>query len=324
MSKNISDITEIGLATELEDIFDNINTSTTRHTKIHYFDPNIKRTKLVLSGGGIKMIALIGAVAALNDLGLLHHINTFAGTSSGAILCFLLSIGYTSDELFEIIKLFDFNKLKNIEFYKFLTHYGLDDGIRLELFAKSLLNGKKIDENINFKKLYKMTGKTLIITATCINNKKIYYFSHKTAPNMKVITALRMSISIPIFYTPVFYKGKYYVDGGCIDNFPIHLFENNLDDVIGIYLNNIKDNVSSITNVEEYLFHTMQCLLEGHRAGSIKGFEKYCIQINLRNISAVDFHIDATTKKLLFDRGYDSVLSAFKSNQSINQSMNES
>ena len=316
MLKNSDIISENSLANELENIFDNIYNINTKPTQsnpsdINYFNKNIKRTTLVLSGGGIKMIALIGAIAALEELNLLQYISTFAGTSSGAIMCFLLSIGYTSNELFEIIKLFDFNRLKNVEFFKLLSQFGLDDGSRLELFLKSLIIGKKINKNISFKKLYEITGKTLIITATCINNKKIYYFSHKTAPNMKVLTALRMSISIPIFYIPVLYKGKHYVDGGCIDNFPIHLFENNLDDVIGIYLNNIRDHITSITNIEEYLFHTLQCLLEGHKAGSIKGFEKYCIQINLKNIGAVDFHIDDTTKKLLYDRGYDSVLAKY-------------
>lgn len=305
-------ISEDSLEKELDDIFDSINDIKHYDKRICYLDKNVKRTKLVLSGGGVKLMAFIGALTALNDMGILEHITTIAATSAGAIIAFLLSIGYTIDELFDVITLLDFKKLKLLEFHRLLTEFGLDDGKRMEFLVHSLMAAKNIDINISFRKLYEMTGKTLIMTATCVNDKKIHYFSHKTAPDMSILTALRMTISVPIFFTPVLYKGKYYIDGGCIDNFPIHLFDDNLDDVIGIYLDTDRNDATNITNIEEYLCHTIFSFLEGHKIGSLLGVEKYIIQISFKNIGFIDFNIDKTTKQLIYDKSYDTVMSRFK------------
>ena len=80
--------------------------------------------------------------------------------------------------------------------------------------------------------IYNKTQKTLIVTAVCINEKQVYYISHENFPNMSVKLALRMSSCIPILFSPVLYNGKYFIDGGCMDNFPIHLFKKRINDVI--------------------------------------------------------------------------------------------
>jgi NTE family protein len=40
---------------------------------------------------------------------------------------------------------------------------------------------------------------------------------------MSVRLAIRISISVPIVFTPVLYNNNYYVDGGVINNFPMNL-----------------------------------------------------------------------------------------------------
>jgi len=51
--------------------------------------------------------------------------------------------------------------------------------------------------------------------------KGVRYFDYTNQPNLSVVTAIRMSISYPGYFTAVRYQGDYYVDGGMLDNVPI-------------------------------------------------------------------------------------------------------
>src|SRR3990170_8230654 len=61
-------------------------------------DP-IHYNTLVLSGGSIKGCCLLGALQYFYDKGQLSNITKYVGTSIGAIICYLLAIGYTPLEL---------------------------------------------------------------------------------------------------------------------------------------------------------------------------------------------------------------------------------
>ena len=70
-----------------------------------------KRVDLVFEGGGVKGIALIGALAVLEERG--YEPQGVAGTSAGALLAALLAAGYTATELREIFLDFDFSSLQD-------------------------------------------------------------------------------------------------------------------------------------------------------------------------------------------------------------------
>jgi NTE family protein len=268
-----------------------------------------KKTILVLSGGGIKGISQLGALSVLHENNMLSDITTYVGTSVGSMIVFFLYIGYSVPELYSVIERIDFSKMKCVSFSNLLMQYGLDDGKKIELVLCKLCAAKNVDTNITFKEMFDITNKKLIITASCINDKKTHYFSYTDTPDVSILSAIRMSMSIPIYFTPVSYNNKMFIDGGCIDNYPINLFKDNLDNVIGIYIENIRENISDISNIEDYLYHMMQCLVEGHSVNCIKGYEHATIKISLKNISAIDFNIDNATKKKLFDIGYNAALS---------------
>ena len=54
-------------------------------------------------------MAYCGSVKRIEELGILHKIKRFAGSSAGAIVAAVLAIGYTADELTEIMYI-DFDK----------------------------------------------------------------------------------------------------------------------------------------------------------------------------------------------------------------------
>ena len=272
--------------------------------------PSIKYNTLVLSGGGIKGIAHLGALQALDDLHLLEHINTFSGTSVGSLIIVLLVIGYTPRELYTFMTLLDVNKMKELNFGNLLSNYGLDDGGRFDLVLKKFFHNKSLNPDITFAQLYELTNKTIYISAVCLNEKKTYYFTHTTHPNLSILLAIRMSVSIPIFFIPVKYDNKLFVDGACIDNYPIHLFTN-LEQIIGIYLKDHTSICSDINNIETMLLNTIQCLLEGVAHNSIRSYGQYTNIITIDNVSSIDFNLDLASKSRLFDLGYTAIFSKY-------------
>ncbi len=270
------------------------------------------KTILVLSGGGIKGISHIGALKALEEQDLLKNIKTIAGASVGGIVGGLLLAGYTPDELYKFIELFDTKNIRSINAPNFFTKFGLDDGARFMLVLEKMFEAKNIPIDISFSKFYEMTQVKLILTAVCMNDKQVYYLSHLTFPDMPVLVGIRITSSVPFWFVPVEYKGKLYIDGGCIDNYPIQLFSNELDNVIGIYLAENKEFVRTIANTEDFLFNLLDCFFEGIVCNSIKGFEKYTTKIELSKISIAHLDITSKIKKDLFYCGYTAIKNRYK------------
>jgi predicted patatin/cPLA2 family phospholipase len=263
------------------------------------------KTILVLSGGGIKGIAHVGALSVLYDNNILNNIETIAGTSVGGVIGFLINIGYKPEELREFIIAFDFGKLTKIKFdpLTFFNTFGMTDGNKFILVLINMMEAKQITEKTTFIELFNRTNKTLIISAACINDKQIHYFSHKTAPNMPIVTAIQMTIAIPIYFYPVKYENKLYVDGGCIDNYPIHIFENSSENVIGIYLIEHKDYVENISNIEDYFINLSRCLFEGLLYNSLKGYEKHTIKIMIPSLNTFNYNLTDIQKMEIYNRG---------------------
>jgi predicted patatin/cPLA2 family phospholipase len=264
---------------------------------------------LVLSGGGIKGIAHVGVLAAFEELGMLDKFETFAGASVGSIMIALIAVGYTPKEIYEFIIKFDLGKLRCMNVLGFLNSFGLDSGVRLEYIIKRLISSKGFDPEVTLGDLYDKTKKKIIFTTVCLNTKEVCYLSHETFPNIQLYKAVRMSISIPWFYTPVLYEDRLYIDGGCVDNYPIQLFADQISNVVGIYLVEHKDEIKEINDIETYTLRVLQCFMESITFNSKKGFEKYTIDVHMDAINIVDYGLNKTKKEELYKKGYDEVKS---------------
>jgi len=271
---------------------------------------NKRKTILVLSGGSTKGVAQIGALQCLKKHNMLNDIKTIAATSAGSMVGLLYCAGYNPLELYRFIKLIDLGMVKKLDAHNVITKYGLDDGTRMMLVLEKLLRAKGYDSDISFDEFFRKTGITFIVTGACLNDKEVYYFSHKTHPMMKVIEAVRISISIPIIFTPCVYEGKLFVDGGCIDNFPISLFDDDMDRVIGIYVAEHRKITQDIKYIEDYLGNIIECLFEGmaHRDTKINN---RCV-ITIRCSRAGESPIDVVN---MFDEGYDAADKKLKSGE---------
>ena len=163
---------------------------------------------------------------------------------------------------------------------------------------------KNVNPEITFNELFKLTSSKIFITGTCINYINLYYFSVDHSPDMKVIDAIRISISIPIFFKPFFYDNKYLIYCACINNYQIYLFKDKLDDVIGINLN---DNFYNETfeDIQTYIFSVVKSILKGQHYYKNEIFNKYTINITCPSNTCNNWEITNNIKKELYDIGYN-------------------
>lgn len=205
----------------------------------------------VFEGGGVRGIALAGAILAAEQEGITFH--RVAGTSSGAIVASLVASGYTAEEMKDIILTMPFSSfLKRASIFnikwigpamRLLLRKGLYSGDALEYWIDELLRKKGV-------RTFGDIGKDrLRIIASDITNGRIvvlpddlhqYGIQSKHFPISK---AVRMSTSIPYFFDPVMMREQlksgrkkpfrksftYIVDGGLLSNFPLWLFEDETD-----------------------------------------------------------------------------------------------
>jgi NTE family protein len=202
---------------------------------------------LCLSGGGINGLSFIGALKYLEKCNFINfnNINHYIGTSIGSIFCLFLVLGYNLNEIKDFIILFDSNPLNsnnNNNLDNILINYGINNGDTFIIIFINLIKSKINLENINFIDLYKITNKKLSIIGTNFTKSCEECFNYETTPLMSVIIALRISISIPIFFAPVYYNNNYYIDGGIYNNFGLNY--SNINNTLGIY---IKLNTNNLT-----------------------------------------------------------------------------
>ncbi|CAF24363.1 patatin-like phospholipase family protein [Candidatus Protochlamydia amoebophila] len=99
------------------------------------WDPKTQPPKnLVIKGGGPKGIAYIAVLKKLEEHEALKNLERIAGTSSGAIFASLISVGYTSSEIRDILDEIDLNKILD---------YPDDLRLDIEKLKKVLLDAKE-------------------------------------------------------------------------------------------------------------------------------------------------------------------------------------
>lgn len=206
----------------------------------------------MFEGAGIRGIAYAGVLEEFEKAGLLNDISNIGGTSAGAIIALPLALGYSAKEINQLIDRTNFNKFNDGRFlfiggiHRVKKSYGWYRGAKFNEWLEELITKKIGNPDITFLELHKRGCKDLYITATCLNKQKLLVFSHQTYPNMKIKDAVRISMSIPLYFEAVFIDsigaiikkpGKrtdldVVVDGGIIGNFPIHLFDTYLTDAL--------------------------------------------------------------------------------------------
>ena len=192
---------------------------------------------VALAGGGLKGLAHIGALKALEELGI--KIDFLSGTSSGSIIASCYAMGFSTDEI----------KEKTMTYYKMLTNIkkrpilkagftyittgtakieGLISGENIENLVKNIAKDKNITNMNEIKIPYAIATVDTITTKECIFLSKKFNLKNEDIDyiyDAPIATATRASMSFPGIFTPCAY-GKYnFIDGGTKDNLPIKILK---------------------------------------------------------------------------------------------------
>jgi NTE family protein len=221
---------------------------------------------LVLSGGGAKCMAQIGALKVIEEAGI--QIDYIGGTSMGAIVGAMYSLGFSPTEIEAYLSAVNWDALLSNEIPRNrLSFFDRKAAARYILNFPVDSNGVHIPQGVNFaqyimKELSTITQQShpysdfgeLPIPFYCVATN-LETGSPRVFENGRLIDALRASSAFPSLFTPYFFEDSLYIDGGVVQNYPVQIMsEKDMDYIIGIDMQDYlydRDELSSIARVLE-------------------------------------------------------------------------
>ena len=228
---------------------------------------------LVINGGGPTGMLCYGAIKRLieSEFITLDNIKSIYGTSAGAIIATIISLKYDWKTLDDYFLKRPWSKVFKLEPDNFINMYynkGMFQVSIVEEMLKPLLTAKDLTEEITLKEYYEYNQIDLHFFTVEMNSFQKIDVSHKTHPNLSLITALEMTSAVPILFKPIIDGDKCYVDGSLFDNYPIneclHQEQCSEDEVLGIKnkWSNIDQIINNEMNVFQYLQASMSQLIK--------------------------------------------------------------
>ena len=213
--------------------------------------PTSPYRNLVMEGGGIRGIAYGGALQVLAEQGVLASIRRVGGTSAGAIQAALLAVGYSPQQLIDIIDRTPVQRLNDGRFiffggsHRLLKQYGWYRGDQFTQYLRELVGRQTGQPDLTLGQLHELAlaqparYRDLYTTGTNLTTQRVQVFSYEASPHLRVADAVRISMSIPLYFRAVLLdlKGQVVthpakgqpvhvlVDGGLLANYPIDLFD---------------------------------------------------------------------------------------------------
>ena len=200
---------------------------------------------LVFEGAGVRGVAYVGAIRELEKQNILPDIERVGGTSAGAIAALTVALGYTSTEIEKIIYDTKLQKFNDGKFFfiggisRINRNFGWYRGTAFTKWLERIIAKKTGNADITFREQHAKHFPDLYITGTSLNRQQLIVFSHEQYPDMKIKDAVRISMSIPLYFEAVCIDSSGHVlksrkkekafdimvDGGFTGNFPIFMFD---------------------------------------------------------------------------------------------------
>lgn len=188
---------------------------------------------LIFEGGGVKGIAYVGAMQILHQRGLLEGIIRAGGASAGAINALIYSLGYSIREQHQILDSTDFRQFMDDSFgiirdiRRLAREYGWHRGDFVKSWIGDLVRHRLGSAEATFADLKAAGRPDLYVIGANLTTGYSEVFSAEQHPDMPLAAAVRISMSIPLFFAAVRHgpRSDVYVDGGVQNNYPVKLFD---------------------------------------------------------------------------------------------------
>jgi NTE family protein len=295
---------------------------------------------LVLEGGGVKGIALVGAVSVLEQRGYRFH--RIAGSSAGAVVGALLAAGVEARELADLVTRLDYRRFRDPrgmarlglpgQLLSLVTRSGihagreLRDWLRARLAERGVVTFADLRDAEPGSALPPDQRHRLVVTASDLSHGALrrlpwdYDRYGLDADEVAVADAVRASASIPYFYRPVRLRDRvagedvWLVDGGMLSNFPIAIFDRRDGTLprwptLGIKLSARPDALLGVRNRITGPLSMTRAVID-----TMSGFHDRAhlddpavvartIFVDTGRVRTTDFDLDAATQRWLFERG---------------------
>ncbi len=193
-------------------------------------------TNFVFEGGGVKGIAYVGALEELEARGVVEKIIRVGGTSAGAINAVLLGLNFTHDEMRDILWKLNFRNFLDDSWgivrdtKRLLSEFGWYKGDYFRGWIAELIKEKTGNTEATFADIDALKDKKgfrdIYLIGTNLSTHFSEVFSKEHTPRMCVADAVRISMSIPLFFKAIRSpRQDVYVDGGVLRNYPVKLFD---------------------------------------------------------------------------------------------------
>jgi predicted acylesterase/phospholipase RssA len=244
-----------------------------------------------------------------------NHNRAYAGVSIGALVAFLCYIGKTTSELRAIAYDLDFASLQHVDedtVLGILDTCGIDDGAGLAAFLERLLIAAGFKPSATFGDLVGPTcASALRVYATRLADGVLVEFSRRATPGVHVVDALRASMALPLYFTPVVIDGVAYVDGGLVNNYPMDtLTAAEQRSAVGFLLRKDGGAPFNYHGEEGFVGYAKQLLriigIDRYRA-QLKRFERQTLLIDCSDIDVLDFSMTRADKERIIEKGAEAM-----------------
>lgn len=221
-----------------------------------------KKVGIVLSGGGAKGVAHIGVLKVLEEAGI--PIDYIAGTSMGAIVGGLYSVGYDAKRLDSLVRIQDWSFLLSDRVYRYDLPFSEKENNEKYLLSIPFGEGRRIKVPAGFisgQNIYNLFSELTIgyhdslsfrelpipfacVSANMIDGREVVMDSGKLP------LAMRASMAIPGVFAPVIVDSMVLVDGGISNNFPADVVKAmGAEIVIGVDLSTGLKDMEGLNNM---------------------------------------------------------------------------
>lgn len=270
---------------------------------------------IAFSGGGLQGVAEIGAIEALNELGIRPRY--VSGTSFGSSIAALMAMGCTPDEMKEFMetrigKIADFRVSRLLKELASLKLRGDRDGIKDSRMISDAI--KEMMDKKGIRDFHDLPINLSVCTNDTLSMKECIFTTYDEGladdnlcylTDAPLETAVRASMSFPGLYTSCDYKGYNFVDGGSKDNLPVRILRDmGVGRVLGITF-----DISGYTPEKGFdgMLKVAFRALDLYSVDGTKRSEKmadYCVEI--KNSDAAIFSMSSLDKTIR--EGYDCVM----------------